>query len=180
MTQDANEIGARFEDDTLDEAIRSWLDSEGYSSKKVTEDEQAAFHYIVQYPPGQGDANVHIVRPEGRSVLALLLGVQLSPNHRKPYQNLAENEKKALSHQIRRTAFEGGHVGFAGQTEDGILARWQLDVAVYDDGLDQDRFFQALRRLYTKHLHLIEVLNEELGDVDQGPQSTGGGISGYI
>lgn len=178
--RDASELGGRFEDDELDEKVRTWLDAEGYSSKKVTDDDQAAFHYIIQYPAGQGDANIHIVRPEGRAVVALMMGVQLSPNHRKPYQNLPNGEKRELTHRLRRTAFDGGEVGFAGQMEEGILARWQLDLAVYDDALSQDRFFHGLRRLYTKHLRLIEVLNEALGSADQGPQSTGGGISGYI
>lgn len=178
---DVSEIGSRFDDDALDEELRSWLDGQGYSSKKVTDDDQAAFHYIIQYPAGQGDANIHVVRPENRSVVALMMGVQLSPNHRKPYQNLPNEEKKELTHRLRRIAFEGGDVGFAGQVdEEGVLSRWQLDLAVYDDAFDQDRFFEALRRIYTKHLLLIEVLNEQLGDVDQSPQSTGGGISGYI
>lgn len=182
MPDDGSELGTRYEDDQLDDRVRDWLDAEGYSSKRVTDDDQAAFHYIIQYPAGQGDANIHVVRPSGRPVLAILMGVQLSPNHRQPYQNLADEDRKRITHRLRRTAFEGGHVGFAGQMEEGIMARWQLDVAVYDDGLSQDRFFRELRRLYTKHLQLIEVLNEELGDAGQGggPQSTGGGISGYI
>lgn len=180
MAEDPTEPGARIDDDELDGQIRDWLDREGYSSKKVTEDEQAAFHYIIQYPAGQGDANVHVVRPEGRSMIGVMLGVQLSPNHRKPYMNLDDAARRKLTHRLRRTAFEGGQVGFAGQMEEGILARWQLDVQIYDDALTQDRFFKDLRRVYTKHLLLIEVLNEELGDADQGPQSTGGGVSSYI
>lgn len=180
MADDLTGPGARLDDDLLDDRIRGWLDGEGFSSKKVTEDEQAAFHYIIKYPAGQGDANIHVVRPPKRSLIAVLMGVQLSPNHRKPYQNLDDPEKRRLTHQLRRAAFQGGHVGFAGQMEEGIMARWQLDIQIYDDALTQDRFFGELRRLYTKHLSLIEVLNEQLGDVDQGPQSTGGGISGYI
>lgn len=175
-----NDPGARIDDEELDRRVRGWLDEQGFSSKKVTDDEQAAFHYIIQYPAGQGDANIHVVRPGNQSMIALLMGVQLSPNHRKPYQNLEDAEKRRVTHKIRRVAFQEGHVGFAGHMEEGILSRWQLDVQIYDDAVSQDRFFQELRRIYTKHLLLIEVLNEELGDVEQGPQSTGGGISGYI
>jgi hypothetical protein len=184
MTLDV-ETGERFASDELDDEIRRWLDQEGISSKRITEDDEADFHYTIQYPATSGDANIHVVRPPGRPVLALMLGVQLSPNHKQPFQNLPQDEKRALVHKIRRCAFEGGDIGFAPQMEEDVLARWQLDVSVYDDGLSQDRFFQSLRVLYTKHLELIEVLNEHLGpeapsDPEQESSTTGDHIRGYI
>ncbi len=180
VLDDASEPGARLDDKKLDDRVRGWLDEEGYSSKKVTDDEDAVFHYIVKYPSGKGDANIHVVRPENRSLLALVMGVQLSPKHKEPYGNLDAGEKRRVTHRLRRTAFHEGHIGFAGKVEEGILARWQLDTQIYDDAISQHGFFNALRRIYTKHLLLIEVLNEELGGVAQGPQSTGDEIRGYI
>jgi hypothetical protein len=185
MTLDTN-VDGRIDTGELDDELRRWLDEEGFSSKRVTEDDDAEFHYVIQYPAATGDANIHIVRPPNRAVLALLLGVQLSPNHRQPFQQLDDPEKTALVHRIRRVAFEGGEVGFAPQMEGDILARWQLDVSIYDDGLTQHHFFTSLRRLYTKHLELIEVLNEAFGteesiDVQQqDPSTSGGGMRGYI
>lgn len=170
----------RLDDDTLNDRVRGWLDQEGYSSKKVTDDDDAVFHYIVKYPAGQGDANIHVVRPGNRSLLALLMGVQLSPKHQKPYGSLDDAEKRRLTHRLRRTAFQEGHVGFAGHVDEGVLTRWQLDAQIYDDAISQHRFFRELRRVYTKHLLLIEVLNEELGGAGPGPTSTGGDIRGYI
>jgi hypothetical protein len=184
MTLDAD-VGETFASDELDDEIRRWLDQEGISSKRITEDDQADFHYTIQYPASTGDANIHIVRPPGRPVLAMMLGVQLSPNHKQPFQALPQDDKQGLIHAIRRCAFEGGDVGFAPQMEDDVLARWQLDISVYDDGLSQDRFFQSLRTLYTKHLELIEVLNQHLGpeapaDPEQESTTTGDNIRGYI
>lgn len=180
MANEATEPGTRLDDKMLDEKVRGWLDEAGYSSKKVTDDKDALFHYIVKYPAGKGDANVHVVRPENRSMIALVMGVQLSPKHKEPYSNLDNADKRRITHRLRRTAFQEGHTGFAGKIEEGILARWQLDTQIYDDAFSQDRFFNALRRLYTKHLLLIEVLNEELGGMGQGPTSTGPDIRGYI
>lgn len=177
---DLSDPETQLDDEELDRRVRGWLDREGYSSKKVTDDEDAVFHYIVKYPAGQGDANIHVVRPQNRSLLALLMGVQLSPKHRKPYASLEDQDKRRLTHRLRRTAFQEGTIGFAGHMEEGVLARWQLDTQIYDDAISQDRFFTDLRRVYTKHLLLIEVLNEELGGAGQGAQSTGGDIRGYI
>lgn len=184
MTLDVD-VGGRFPSDELDDEIRRWLDQEGISSKRITEDEDADFHYTIQYPASSGDANVHIVRPPGRPVLAILMGVQLSPRHMRPFKKLPGEEKKGLIHEVRRCAFEGGEIGFAPQMDEDVLARWQLDVSIYDDALDQDRFFQSLRRLYTKHLELIEVLNQHLGpeapsDPEQESSTTGDNIRGYI
>jgi hypothetical protein len=174
------DLGTRLDDDRLDETVRGWLDREGYSSKKATDDDDAVWHYIVKYPAGKGDANIHVVRPENRPLLALVMGVQLSPKHKKPYSNLDDEDKRRLTHRLRRTAFQEGHVGFAGHVDEGMLTRWQLDSQLYDDAVGQDRFFRELRRIYTKHLLLIEVLNEQLGGVGGGPTSTGDDIRGYI
>lgn len=162
---------AEFERQLADK-LREWLDGEGLSSKKET-DENAVFHYVAEYPK-RGGVTMHVIRPGGRSGIVLLLGIHLSEGHAQAYRKLGPEDQRQLTHRIRKTAFEGGEVGFSLQVDEGIPARWQFDHLIYDDAISRHAVLTGMRKVFSKHLEIVEILNMELGGT-AGSGAGGGG-----
>lgn len=146
----------------LADRLRAWLDEEGLSSKKE-QDDGAVFHYVVHYPQQKGGVRLHLIRPKGRRGLVILLGIHLSEGHAKALGQLGPEEQRRFVHRLRKAAFEDGEIGFSLQVEEGIPSRWQFDRILYDDVISRHTVMTSMRRVFSKHLELVELINLEIG-----------------
>ncbi len=175
---------AEFERELADR-LREWLDEEGLSSKKE-QDDNATFHYVAEYPK-RGGVTMHVIRPKDRQGLVLLLGIHLSQGHAQAFKKLGPEDQRQLTHRLRKTAFEGGEVGFSMQVDEGIPARWQFDRLIYDDAISRHTVLTGMRKVFSKHLEIVEVLNMELGGAAAGgggggstASTAGEDVKGYL
>lgn len=162
----------------LEERLRDWLDREGLTSKKDPS-EDASFHYMVPYP-GEGGVQLNLLRPKDRDCLAITLGIHLSPEHEEPFRALDDDARKDLVHEIRREAFRDGLVGFGPEMDDGVPVRWQLDLIIYDPQIDKHTVLSGMKRVFTRHLQIVEILNQRLGQSANGASGSESELRGYL
>lgn len=166
-----------------DEALRKlkdWLIDEGYEFQKApTPHENNVFEVKVKYPKDNPGGNVLLLRPKNRPAISVVMNINLAEQHQSQWNALDADQKEALMLDIRITAFSGGEVGFGPEVQQGMLTSWTLDYFLYDEELNRQHLFMGMRKVFTKHLQIIEVMKHHLeGDVpDRG--SGASDLSGY-
>lgn len=153
--------------------VRRWLRDAGYSVVAGTPDPANEFELTISYPQWDPEAELLIVRPRGRRVLGFLMSVGLPKEMIDVERGMEPGERDRIMHLFRRTAYAGGLVGFGARIEDDVLTEWDLEVSVHDDALSEHALHASLRALFLKHLELIEVVDEHIGDAyPKTPKST--------
>jgi hypothetical protein len=165
---------------SVHDVVTAWLREENIKLEKLPPQDGVEFAYLLDYPPPGPAAKIHIMRPKGRHLLVIGMGVQLSPPHQQAFQGLMPPARERLVRVLRKTVYENGRIGFAAAVENGILTRWTLDLVIYDDALGRDSLNGGLRMLFTKHLEIIETLNIELSAPPDTRSQATTGLAGYM
>lgn len=160
----------------LPSTIESWLKEEGHKVERPAPQPTDDFVFIVDMP--NANFKFQIVRRKGAHSIMMGTTVNLSPEHIGPLQAMPQDRRAKTAIALRRAAWNGAVVGFGPAKEGDVIKGWSLDVGIWDDGLTQHEFNRAIRQLLTKHLELIDALNEELGLKNGVPQ--GGAMPGYF
>lgn len=169
--------------DEVKRQMQDWLISEQLKFTVADNPhENNAFEIKVEYPRNRFAATVMIVRPDHRRGTVFVIQVKMADEHLSQFQDLSASNRNELIHRLRLIAFGGGDVGFGPKVEDGMLQRWTIDYLLYDDALNEHTFNLAMRKVFTKHLELLEVLGMHLGsevsEIDT--EHASGPPTGYI
>ncbi|MHB8586726.1 MAG: DUF2299 family protein [Thermoplasmatota archaeon] len=165
---------------SVQERVRGWLREDQIKFESLPAQDAVEFGLLVEYPPPGPSAKIHVVRPKGRHLIAIGMGVQLSPPHQAALLALPGPAREKVVRLLRKTVYQMGLIGFGANMENGIPTRWTLDYLLFDDGLTQNAFHTGLRMLFTAHLSVIETLNLELGAPPDARAAAPTGLAGYM
>lgn len=143
--------------------IMRWLSENGHEVTEITTDENANFHYEIDYPI-QSQKRQRIIQPkEYPGLIVILNGVGLAPEHMVKIEEMTEDEKEALYSQLRRDLIFLDNSYDINRDEKNVAKQIQFSYELYFDGLSKTSLFKGLLLNHRTLLHVVSEFNDKFG-----------------
>ncbi len=150
---------------TIEEAkeeLTKWLEENGHQVKDVP-DENASFHFEIDYPLGT-QKRQRIIAPEGYPGLIVLLnGVAIADDHRKELEDMTEEDREGLYSQIKKDMMFLENSYDMNSNEKGAATQVQFSYEFYIDSLNKTNLYKGLLLNHRTLLYIVTVFNEKFG-----------------
>ncbi|WP_405306222.1 DUF2299 domain-containing protein [Methanobrevibacter sp.] len=142
----------------LEENVRQWLSEEDLL-REVKYDENADFHYIIEFPK---ENIMDVVKPTGKDCLIIACATQVAPQH---LDLMRQADKKTQKDFIMDLNFGLNNflVDFELQVANDILQQFVVTEQVFEDGLSKNELFRTLKRIFKAKLHCIWLIDKTFG-----------------
>lgn len=144
----------------LEENVRQWLSEEDLL-REVKYDENADFHYIIEFPK---ENIMDVVKPEGKDCLIVACATQVAPQH---LELMKQADNKTQKDFILDLNFGLNNflVDFELQVAQDILQQFVVTEQLFEDGITKNEFFRTLKRVFKAKLHCIWLIDKTFGSV---------------
>ncbi|MBR3155492.1 MAG: DUF2299 domain-containing protein [Methanobrevibacter sp.] len=144
----------------LEEKVRQWLSEEDLL-REVKYDENADFHYIIEFPK---ENIMDVVKPEGKDCLIVACATQVAPQH---LDLMKQSDNKTQKDFIMDLNFGLNNflVDFELQVAQDILQQFVVTEQIFEDGITKNEFFRTLKRIFKAKLHCIWLIDKTFGSV---------------
>ncbi len=78
----------------MKDTVKRWLTEEGILKSEIS-DENADWHFLVEFPPDSGQTN-NVIKLKGRDAVLVASGITLSDEHYNALHSLPEEKKRSL------------------------------------------------------------------------------------
>ena len=142
----------------LEENIRQWLSDEDFL-REVKYDENADFHYIVEFPK---DNIIDVVKPAGKDCIIIACATQVAPQH---LDLMNQADKKTQKDFIMELNFglNSFLVDYELQVSQDILQQFVITDQIFEDGLTKNELVRTLKRVFKSKLHCIWLIDQKFG-----------------
>jgi hypothetical protein len=144
----------------LEENIRQWLSDEDFL-REVKYDENADFHYIVEFPK---DNIIDVVKPVGKDCIIIACATQVAPQHL-DLMKQADNKTQKDFIMDLNFGLNNFLVDFELQVAQDILQQFVVTEQIFEDGITKNEFFRTLKRIFKAKLHCIWLIDKTFGSV---------------
>lgn len=146
---------------SMEEKVKQWLTEEDLV-REVKYDENAEFHFVVEFPK---DNIMDIVQPKGSDCVIVACATQVSPEH----TNLmmasdALTKKDFLS--VLNMSLNTFLVDFELQINNDILQQFVVTDQIFEDGLNKHVLISTLKKVFKAKLQCIWMINKTFADVN--------------
>jgi hypothetical protein len=149
--------------DQAKKAIMTWLSENGHEVTEIKTDENANFHYEIDYPI-QSQKRQRIIQPkEYPGLIVILNGVGLAPEHMTKIGDMTEEEREALYSQLRRDLIFLDNSYDINRDEKNVAKQIQFSYELYFDGLSKTSLFKGLLLNHRTLLHVVSEFNDKFG-----------------
>lgn len=144
----------------LEENVRQWLSDEDLL-REVKYDENADFHYIIEFPK---ENIMDVVKPQGKDCLIVACATQVAPQH---LDLMRQADKKTQKDFIMDLNFglNSFLVDFELQVANDILQQFVITEQVFEDGITKNELFRTLKRVFKSKLHCIWLIDKCFGSI---------------
>ncbi len=144
------------------EAILQWLRENHHQIKEV-KDNNAHFHFEIDYPLGTMKRQ-RIIQPKDYPSLILILnGVAIASDHMEKLKNMAEEEREKFYTELRKELLFQETSYEMNLDEKGIVRQVQFSYEFYFDSLTKTHLFRGLLLNYRILLYFVTRFNEKFG-----------------
>ena len=144
----------------LEENVRQWLSEEDLL-REVKYDENADFHYIIEFPK---ENIMDVVKPEGKDCLIVACATQVAPQHL-DLMKQADNKTQKDFIMDLNFGLNNFLVDFELQVAQDILQQFVVTEQIFEDGITKNEFFRTLKRIFKAKLHGIWLIDKTFGSV---------------
>ena len=151
----------------LEENVKQWLSDEDIL-REVKYDENADFHFIVEFPK---DNIMDVVKPKDKDCLIIACATQVAPQH---LDLMKQADKKTQKDFIMDLNFglNSFLVDYELQVAQDILQQFVITEQVFEDGITKNEMFKTLRRIFKSKLHCIWLIDKKFGSLQMNTTST--------
>ncbi|MEE1335500.1 DUF2299 domain-containing protein [Methanobrevibacter sp.] len=144
----------------LEENVRQWLSEEDLL-REVKYDENADFHYIIEFPK---ENIMDVVKPTGKDCLIMACATQVAPQH---LDLMKQTDKKTQKDFIMDLNFGLNNflVDFELQVAQDILQQFVITEQIFEDGITKNELFRTLKRIFKAKLHCIWLIDKTFGSI---------------
>ena len=161
--------------ETVEEAktsIEQWLRENGHDVNSV-EDQNASFHFEIDYPLGSMKKQRLIQPKEYPGLIVLLNGVGVAEEHKEKLKELSEDETDTY-HNFIRKAFIFAENSYDMSTDDaGIIEQIQFSYEFYTDSLTKTKLYRGLLLNHRALIYIVTLFNEKFGVPAMPEEATG-------
>ncbi|WP_462316245.1 DUF2299 domain-containing protein [Methanobrevibacter sp.] len=145
---------------SLEENVREWLSEEDLL-REVKYDENADFHYIIEFPK---ENIMDVVKPAGEDCLIMACATQVAPQH---LDLMRQSDIKVQKDFIMDLNFGLNNflVDFELQVANDILQQFVITEQIFEDGITKNEMFRTLKRIFKAKLHCIWLIDKTFGSI---------------
>lgn len=144
------------------DAIRKWLDENNHKASEI-KDENANFHFEIDYPLGSQKRQRIIQPKEYPGLIVLLNGVSLAPEHVEKLKKMKEDKREALYSEIRKDLIFAENSYDINLDEEGVAKQIQFSYEFYFDALTKTNLFRGLLLNHRALLYIVTKFNDKFG-----------------
>ncbi|MBC7100732.1 MAG: DUF2299 family protein [Methanobacteriales archaeon] len=144
----------------LESKIKRWLTEEGLLGQ-IVDDENANFHFIVNYPE---DHVIDVIQPKDKEDLVLVAcATSVSPEHLSKIRELSESKREEFLWQVR-FSLNKFLVDFQLEHPRNILESYLVTDEIYNDALTKDRLISTIKKVFKAKLHVLWLIQKKFGE----------------
>ena len=149
----------------LEEDVKEWLSEEDLL-REVKFDENADFHYIIEFP---NDNIMDVVKPTDKDCIVIACATQVAPQHKDLMEASDAKTRKEFLMEVN-FGLNSFLVDYELQVADDILQQFVITDQIFEDGLTKNEMMKTLKRVFKSKLQCIWLINEKFGSLQ--PNST--------
>ncbi|MEN4018791.1 MAG: DUF2299 family protein [Methanobacterium sp.] len=151
----------------IENKVQKWLSDEGLFRQKVP-DENANFHFIINYPEGH---ILDVIQPKGKEDMVLIAcATNVSPEHQTEIRKLKLEKKENFIWEFR-FLLNSQFVDFQLQHPENILQSFLITDEIFEDGLSKDRLISSVKKIFRAKLQGIWKIQMEFGVYEEEAKS---------
>lgn len=144
------------------EVILRWL-KENHHNIEEFKDTNANFHFEIDFPVGTPKKQ-RIIQPKDYPSLVLLLnGVSIAPEHMEKLKAMTEDERDHFYNEIRRELIFSESSYDINLDEQGLARQVQFSHEFYFDSLTKTQIYRGLLINYRTLLYFVTKFNDKFG-----------------
>lgn len=158
--------------------IFKWLSENQHQVKEIN-DENASFHFEIDYPL-HSQKRQRIIQPkEYPGLVVILNGVSLAPEHIEKLSKMKDDKREDFYSVIRNALIFLDNSYDMNTDEKGIAKQVQFSYELYFDGLSKTNLFKGLLLNHRTLLYIVTEFNEKFGVPDMPATPAGVGVEGH-
>jgi len=143
----------------MKDTVKRWLTEEGILKSEIS-DENADWHFLVEFPPDSGQTS-NVIKLKGRDAVLVASGITLSDEHYNALHSLPEEKKRSLIYRwMIDLLFRDVEFRMVPDTEH--VKQIEFQVPLYLEDLKKSDLMKALREIFKCKLYVVWNLNHEL------------------
>ncbi|AGN17595.1 DUF2299 domain-containing protein [Methanobrevibacter sp. AbM4] len=141
----------------IDESkIIKWLTDEGLLNKKI-QDQNANFHYIINYPQ---DHMMDLIQPVGKEDMILIgCATEIAEEQKNMISQSSKQIKENFIWAMRFTLNQF-LVDFELEHPDNELNRFLITDEIFEDGLTKNELIHTIKRIYKSKLQCLWLIDK--------------------
>lgn len=143
-------------------AIQKWLEENQHQVKEI-KDEQASFHFEIDYPLGSLKRQRVLQPKEYPGLIVVLNGVAVANEHFDKIKTMTDEEKEKFYAQIRKDLIFLKNSYDMNLDEKSNVKQVQFSYEFYYDGLSKTKLYEALLLNHRTLLYVVTTFNEKFG-----------------
>lgn len=144
------------------DTLKKWLEENHHEVKEIP-DENATFHFEIDYPLGSMKRQRVIQPKEFPSLIVLLNGVSIASEHADKLKTMENNDREAFYNEIRKDLLFLENSYDLNVDEAGVAKQVQFSYEFYYDALTKTKLYQGLLLNHRTLLYIITKFNDEFG-----------------
>lgn len=151
----------------IEKDVEKWLSEEDLL-REMKYDENADFHFIIEYP---NENIMDVVKPKDKDCLIIACATQVAPEHINLMTSADMNTKKDFILDLN-FGLNNYLVDFELQVAEDILRQFVVTDQIFEDGLTKNEFIRTLKRVFKAKLHCIWLIDKKFGTISNITAST--------
>ena len=151
----------------LEENVKQWLSEEDLL-REVKYDENADFHFIIEFP---NENIMDVVKPTGKDCIVVACATQVAPQHINLMTPADSDTKKNFILDLN-FGLNKFLVDFELQISQDILQQFVITDQIFEDGLTKNELIRTLKRVFKSKLHCIWLIDKTFGNVSFSQNSS--------
>lgn len=144
----------------IEKDVEKWLSEEDLL-REMKYDENADFHYIIEFP---NDNIMDVVKPKDKDCVVIACATQVAPQH----QNLMISSDKNTQREFIMELNFGLNqflVDYELKVSNDILQQFVITEQIFEDGLTKNELIRTVKRIFKSKLHCIWLIDQKFGNV---------------
>jgi hypothetical protein len=142
--------------------IKKWLEENHHDVKEI-KDENAVFHFEIDYPLGSMKKQRVLQPKEFPGLIVVLNGVSIANEHMEKLKGMNTNDREAFYGEIRKDLLFLQNSYDLNIDEAGVAKQVQFSYEFYYDALTKSKLYDALLLNHRTLLYIITKFNDEFG-----------------
>lgn len=151
----------------IEECVKKWLSDEDFL-REVKYDENADFHFIVEFPK---ENIIDVVKPKNNDCIVIACATQVAPQHLNLMQQADKQTQKDFIMDLN-FGLNSFLVDFELQVSQDILQQFVITDQIFEDGLTKNELIKTLKRVFKSKLHCIWLIDKKFGSINVNASSS--------